>query len=101
MLCHNELVNLCSLGSRDNPLNEFIFSSWIFDELLDFWVSNSTIGNIIHDGIIKEDTVLWNNGNVTSQIGEGHLTNVLAVDQYLSGGNIIESVEKSHDGTLA
>lgn len=65
------------------------------------FVSDGAISNVVHDSVIEKHAVLWYDSNVGAEVSQLHLTDVLAVDQNLARGEVIESVEETHDCGLS
>jgi hypothetical protein len=61
-------------------------------------VIDSTIGNIVHNAIIEQNAILWDNCNLRPQVVESHLCNVLSIDKDLASVNIIEAIQQTHYG---
>ena len=61
---HNEVVNTCSLRGRHDPLDQLVPLGFIINHILNFRLSDTSIGDIIHDSIVKQNTVLGHNSNI-------------------------------------
>lgn len=73
----------------------------IIDEGLEFLVLDASVGDVVHDGVIEKNAVLGNNGDVGTKIVNFHLGDVLAIDEDLTLGDVVEAIEESHDGGFA
>jgi len=94
-------MNLSSLRSRGNLSFQISLLGRVIDYFLPIWILNTSICNIVEDGIVEQDTILRNNGNISSQISNPHSPDVLSIYQNLSSFDLVESVQESHDCRLS
>lgn len=64
LLFHDELVDGSSLSGRNDPLDEAINLILVINNFLNLFVSNCSISNVVGNCVVKENAVLWHDGDV-------------------------------------
>ena len=86
-------MNLSPLGGRYDPLNQFILFIFVVNYILNIFISDSSICDIVKHRIVEQDAVLRYDRNITSEVSECKVFNVLPVDENLAFLDVIESVD--------
>ena len=68
------------------------------DDFLEGRVFDTTVGNVVANGIVEQNTILRNDCDVGPEVVDPHLRDVLAINENLTFIEFIESVKQSHDG---
>ena len=89
-------MDLSPLSSRYDSLDQLIRFLRVVNRVLNHLVPDTTIRDIVQNGVIEQHAILRHDGDVRSQVRQSHLFDVLPINENLTLLNIVESVEKPH-----
>jgi hypothetical protein len=76
-------------------------AAWRAAASISAWGVGPGVGDVGADGVVEQERLLGDQGDLVAQGGQGQVAHVVAVDAHPPGADVVEARDQVQDGALA